>query len=198
MLIAAATVLLGLCEYFHVPYMLAFLMMGAVVASFSSEAKQLVADADSVTALLCVIFFVFHGGELDLRLFVTAGLIGSVYIVCRVIGKYIGIFGASKVVREPEGVRRWLGVTLWAQAGAAIALCNIAVDHEPVLGKQLQTIILGSVVFFEIIGPLCIRYGVLQAGEIRSSKRFTILVTRRWNRPKNCGRECLVPLEVTF
>ena len=133
---------------------------------FFRRGKQLTADADNVTALLCVIFFVFHGSELDLRQFVHAGLIGSVYILCRVIGKYLGVFSASKVVGEAEDVRRWLGLALLAQAGAAIALCTIAVQHDPVLGKQLQTIILGSVVFFEIAGPLSIRYSVLQAGEI--------------------------------
>lgn len=170
MLVGAAAALLGLCEHFHFPYMLAFLTMGAVVASFSVEAKKLAAEIDNLTTLLCVVFFVFHGSELDLRLFVNAGLMGIAYIACRVVGKYVGIFAAAKVTNETEDVRRWLGLTLLAQAGAAIALCTIAVKHDAQLGRQLQTIILGSVVFFEIVGPLCIRFGVLQAGELPLSQ----------------------------
>jgi len=170
MLVATATGLLGLCEHLEVPYMLAFLMMGAVIASFSTEAKKLISEIDSLTTLLCVVFFVFHGSELDLGQFVSAGVLGVGYIVCRIIGKYLGIFGAAKVQGENENVQRWLGLTLFAQAGAAIALCTIAVRHDAELGKQLQTVILGSVVFFEIVGPLCIRLGVLRAGEIPISQ----------------------------
>ena len=172
MLVAVAAALLGICETFHVPYMLAFLMMGSMVMSFSSEAKELTKQIDNPTALLCVIFFVFHGSELDLKQFYHAGVLGISYIVCRIIGKYVGIFASATVVKEIEDVRRWLGITQFAQAGAAIALCTIAVKHDPVLGKELQTIILGSVVFFEIMGPLCIRFGALHAGEIPIARAF--------------------------
>lgn len=167
---ATSTVLLGVCEHQGYPYMLAFLTMGAVVASFSSEAKQLSAEVDSPTTLLCVVFFVYHGSELDVRSFVDAGLIGVAYIGCRIIGKYAGVFSAAAVSVERVEVRNWLGLTLLAQAGAAIALCTIAVRRDPELGRSLQTIILGSVVFFEIVGPLCIRFGVLQAGEVPLSQ----------------------------
>lgn len=172
MLVAAATGLLGVCELFQIPYMLAFLTMGAIVASFSTESKELKGQIDNPVALLCVIFFVFHGSELDLQQFYRAGILGGGYIVCRIIGKYLGIFSSAAAVGEIEDVRKWLGLTLFAQAGAALALCAIALKHDPVIGRQLQTIILGSVAFFEILGPLCIRFGVLRAGEIPISRAF--------------------------
>lgn len=170
LVIAVAAVLLGICDQFDYPYMLAFLMMGAIVASFSSEATGLASAIDHPTTLLCVVFFVYHGSELDVRSFIDAGLVGAAYIGCRVVGKYFGIFAAAKVKDEPEDVRNWLGLTMLAQAGAAIALCTIAKQQDPDLGRRLQTIILGSVVFFEIVGPLCIRFGVIQAGEVPLSQ----------------------------
>ena len=63
-------------------------------------------------------------------------------------------------------VRRWLGVTLVSQAGAAIALSAIAAQRDPELGRYLQTIILGTVPFFEIVGPILIRQAVLRASEV--------------------------------
>jgi len=59
-----------------------------------------------------------------------------------------------------------LGSALLSQAGAAIALSAIAVDRDRVLGQQLQDIILGTVVFFEIAGPILVRTAVLRAGEV--------------------------------
>jgi CBS domain-containing protein len=63
-------------------------------------------------------------------------------------------------------IRHWLGSCLFAQAGAAIALSTIAVERDPELGGPVQDIILGSVVLFEIIGPLLIRKSLLEAGEL--------------------------------
>ncbi len=170
LLVAIAAGLLGICEFLGCPYMLAFLTMGAVVASFSEEADDLSSEIDNLTTLLCVVFFVYHGSELDVRSFANAGTIGLTYIVCRIAGKYLGIYSSAKLAQEPEEVRQWLGPTLLAQAGAAITLCTIAVHQDEQLGRDLQNIILGSVVFFEIAGPFCIRLGVLQAGEMPLSQ----------------------------
>jgi len=166
LLVAAATFLLGLAVTMGYPYMLGFLAMGLTVANTSANAPKIVAHLDRLTGFLCVVFFVVHGAELNLKAFVQAGLIGIIYIVTRSLGKYFGIRFAAKASGEPPAVRNWLGASLFAQAGAAIALAMVAHSRDPVIGKQLITIILGTVVFFEIIGPLLIRTAVLQAGEV--------------------------------
>ena len=170
LVVAASACLLGLCNHLGYPYMLAFLTMGAVVASFSTEATALKTEIDNLTTLLCVVFFVYHGTEMDVFAFVNAGMLGAAYVAFRVIGKYTGIFGVAHLKKEAPDIRNWLGLTLMAQAGAAIALCTIAVKQSPELGRALQTIILGSVVFFEIAGPLAIRLAVIRAGEVPLSQ----------------------------
>jgi CBS domain-containing protein len=97
---------------------------------------------------------------------VTIGLIGVAYMVCRIIGKYGGIRLAAIAMGETPEVRRWLGSSLLAQAGAAIGLSTLAVHRSPELGEQIQVVILGSVVFFELLGPVLIRESVLRAGEV--------------------------------
>lgn len=166
LLIAATTVVLGCCEMLALPYMLAFLAMGVMVVNSSDLGDAIVDELDHLTGLLCVIFFAVHGAELDLHAFYVAGLVGILYIVCRCIGKCAGIYIVARVIGEPAQVRTWLGPSLLAQAGAAIALSAIAVSRDPVLGQSIQTVILGSVVFFEIVGPFLIRQSVLRAGEV--------------------------------
>ena len=166
MLVAVTTLLLGICESYDVPYMLTFLVMGLTVANSSDVTNRIVAQLDRITGLLCVLFFAVHGSELDLGAFWSAGLVGGVYIVCRIAGKWLGIYTAATLFGEAEAVRRWLGLAILAQAGAAIALSSIAAHRDPALGLPVQTIILGSVVVFEIVGPIWIREAVLRSGEV--------------------------------
>jgi Kef-type K+ transport system membrane component KefB len=166
LLVATTTFLLGVCETFRIPYMLTFLVMGVTVANTSDSKGKIVDELDHLTGLLAVLFFAVHGTELDVNAFIAAGKIGVVYIFCRFAGKWLGVFVAARATRQPLEIRDWLGSCLFAQAGAAIALSTIAVHRDPELGKPIQAVILGSVVVFEIIGPLFIRQSLLRTGEV--------------------------------
>lgn len=166
LLVAAITFLLGVDESFEMPYMLSFLTMGFTVANTSDYKSKIVDELNHLSGVLAVLFFVAHGTELDVSAFLAAGTLGLVYIVFRMIGKWLGVYAAAKLTHQPREVRDWGGVCLFAQAGAAIALATIAVSRDSELGKPVQDIILGSVVLFEIIGPLFIRQALLRTGEV--------------------------------
>ncbi len=166
LLVAATTFLLGVCESFDIPYMLTFLVMGVTVANTSDVKGKIVDELDHLSGLLAVLFFAAHGTELDVNAFFAAGTIGAIYIITRIAGKWIGVYVAARATHQPIEVRQWVGSCLFAQAGAAIALSTIAVNRNPELGKPIQAIILGSVVVFEIVGPLFIRQALLQTGEV--------------------------------
>ena len=170
LLVAASTFCLGVCEAFHLPYMLTFLVMGSVVASTWTDANELVVEVDHVTGLLCVLFFAVHGAELDLDAFFKAGIVGVTYVVCRTLGKFLGVYWSASARGESEQIKKYLGPSLMAQAGAAIALSSIAAHRDPELGGELKAIILGSVVVFELVGPVLIRFSVLRAGEVPISQ----------------------------
>ena len=140
--------------------------MGVTVANTSDYTSKIVDELDHLSGLLAVLFFAIHGTQLDVGAFLAAGKLGLIYIVFRMAGKWLGVYGAARVTKQPLEVRHWLGSCLFAQAGAAIALSTVAVNRNPELGKPIQDIILGSVVLFEIIGPLFIRQSLLQTGEV--------------------------------
>jgi len=180
LLVAACAIVLGFCESLDMPYMLAFLMMGFVVVNSSSLGNQINSELDRFVGLLSVIFFVLHGTEMNLIALWNAGLIGGVYIVARTAGKYFGVRIAATLSNQPDSVRNWLGTALLAQAGAAIALSSIAAQRDPELGNQLKTIILGTVVFFELVGPIMIKQSVLRAGEVPVSQAIHHTSTTIW------------------
>jgi len=166
LLVGVCAIVMGVSDQLGVPYMLTFLMMGVVVANVSEDRMAIVKEINATMSLLCVMFFAVHGAELNLNTFWTVGLVGFVYIVCRIAGKFLGVHFAARIMHEPPEVRNWLGLAILAQAGAAIALCTIAAERDPALGKPIQVIILGSVVVFEILGPILTRQSLLRAGEI--------------------------------
>jgi len=173
LLLGVISLLLGMCEVNQMPYLLTFLATGVTVANSSDQTRQMLAELDRLTGLLCVVFFVTHGAQLRLDAFVQAGLIGFGYIVLRLSGKFFGIRVAATAGREEPAVRNWLGPSLIAHAGIAIAISAIAVQRtarlDPALHqlcRDVHTVILGTVVVFEIIGPILIRVAVLRAGEV--------------------------------
>jgi Kef-type K+ transport system membrane component KefB len=173
LLLGIITLLLGLCELGQMPYLLTFLAMGITVANSSDQTRQALAELDRLTGLLCVVFFVTHGAQLRPDALLTAGLIGVGYIVLRFSGKCFGLRLAATVGREERAVRTWLGPSMVAHAGIAIALSAIAVERteagDPALHRlfvDVHTVILGAAVVFEIVGPILIRLAVLRAGEV--------------------------------
>ncbi len=194
MVFAVIVLMLGLCESWHMPYMLAFLVAGMVVVNTTEAVPDLVAEQEKVAGLLIVMFFAVHGAELKLSDFAAAGLMGTAYIVARSAGKILGIRWAAVFRKEPPAIRRHLGSCMLAQAGAAIALASLAQQRWPEVGTQLQAIILGSVVFFEIVGPICLRWSILQAGEVplaqaisHRTETATSQASKMWMR----GREAI-------
>ncbi|MBD3674341.1 MAG: cation:proton antiporter [Planctomycetaceae bacterium] len=163
---AITAFVLGLCETFHMPYLLTFLAMGVTLANASRHTQETLKGLGTVLALLYVVFFVAAGAELDLKALAAVGNIGAIYVVMRIAGKYFGIRSIARWRQEPIEVQRWLGATLIAQAGAAIGLVQIASERDPELGAYLSTIIVGTVVVFEVLGPLLTRFAVVHAGEV--------------------------------
>lgn len=166
LLVGVSALLLGVAEMWQLPYMLVFLVVGVVVVNSSSGTAKITSQLDSIGGLLTVVFFSVHGSELDLQLLWDVGLVGAGYVILRSVGKWIGIATvAARTGMSPE-VRTWLGPAMLAQAGVAISLAATASNRNPALAGEVQTIILGTVVVFEIAGPLLTRAAVLRSGEM--------------------------------
>jgi len=81
-------------------------------------------------------------------------LIGVLYFIIRIIGKYAGAFLGSLLVKKQKETRNYLGLALIPQAGVAIGLASLgARSLGGETGNALETIILASSVLYELIGP---------------------------------------------
>lgn len=116
---------------------------------------------------LYLLFFVLCGASLQLPLLEKLSIMGIVYVIARILGKYAGAYLGGKITHAEEKVKKYMGLGLIPQAGVALGLAIIAKAEFPLYGDLILTTIIATTIVFELIGPFCTKYAVTKAGETR-------------------------------
>ena len=148
--------------------LLVCMMMATIFCNICPSSEELMAKTDRWTAPLFVLFFVISGAELDLSVFKSGAvvLVGVVYIVFRSAGKMIGAAFSSKLMKCSPTIQKWLGITLLPQAGVALGMSITVASQLGAEGKIIRSIILFSVLIYELVGPMLTKIALTKAGEI--------------------------------
>jgi len=148
--------------------LLVLMMLGTVFCNLSEFSEDIMKRSERWTAPLYAVFFVLSGAQLDLGVFRYPAtlLIGVVYILVRCLGKYMGARWSSGMMHCEPQVRKYLGVTLFPQAGVALGMVVSAqaLGAEP--GALIRNVTLFSVLVYELVGPVLTRISLTAAGEI--------------------------------
>ncbi|NLW55319.1 MAG: cation:proton antiporter [Firmicutes bacterium] len=156
----------GLAEFLHLSALLAGMTMGCVAVNLlQHQSEELFRLVNTVDTPIYVLFFVLAGANLQLGLLVKVGLVGVAYIFSRMIGKIGGAIYGAIISKAPAVVRKYLGLGLIPQAGVAIGLTLLVQQDLPEIANLVSTVILGSVVVYEIIGPFFAKMAIMKAGE---------------------------------
>ena len=166
LLIGVTLVNVGAMHLWHIDFFLSCFVAGLVIVNSSPKASRLFQALKGVEYPMYVIFFIIAGASLHVDALEHIGLLGLVYIVMRSIGKALGSWVGARLGGFGLIERRWLGYALLAQAGVAIGLSQTLAAMWPGGGQTIQTIILGSVVVFELGGPIAVRQSLVRAGEV--------------------------------
>lgn len=148
--------------------LLTCMMLGTVFCNICPLSHDLMGAADKWTSPLFALFFVISGAELELGVFTKLSIvfIGLAYILSRCLGKYVGTFVSAKFTGCDEKICKYLGITLFPQAGVALGMCATAMQ----LGEQgalIRNITLFAVLIYELVGPVLTRMALTAAGEIK-------------------------------
>jgi len=170
-LIAVLAIAIGGCKLTGVPHMLAFLVTGAVVANRSRYFEPITNSMQNLAPPAYVAFFVLSGLHLDFSLLSENWIAVGIYVLARTVGKVAGArlgiqLSGLNLFNIRDRTSPPLGLALLCQAGAAIALAQVAGEFDPELGARLLNIVLGAVVIFELGGPLLVKHVVIAAGEV--------------------------------
>ena len=123
---------------------------------------------DRWTGPLMVLFFVLSGCDLDFAVFSDWAIIvvGVVYIISRSVGKYFGAYISAKWTKCDDNISKYLGITLFPQAGVAIGMSIIAAQQLGEMGMVIRNICLFAVLIYELFGPMLTKIALIKAGEI--------------------------------
>jgi Kef-type K+ transport system membrane component KefB len=147
----------GLALLLEVSFLVASIVMGSVVANFATHHEYPFHEIENIEWPFMSIFFVLAGASLEFNTIMEVGLMGVLYIGSRFAGKLLGARIGADISGADSNTRYWMGFALLPQAGVAMGMALVAANHFPEYSQTLLTIVIGSTVFFEIIGPIFTR-----------------------------------------
>ena len=180
LIICAVLIVIGLTmlgKYYKWPFsissLLACMMIGAIFINFRSDAGRTIERLDGITPPLYMLFFVISGASLDITIFASDGaltlvIIALVYVIFRCVGKWTGAYFSAKTTHAEPTVQKYLGFTLFPQAGVAIGLATTANQAFPDSNQAslVLAVILTSTIIYELLGPVITKIALKKAGEI--------------------------------
>jgi CBS domain-containing protein len=166
LMLGGIAVNVAICRALNFDPLLSSLILGMTLANSCPRWHKLQEDIRQVDYLLYVAFFVLAGANLHIETLAHIGLLGVAYVLARILGKWLGAAIGARIGNFGENERAYIGLTLMAQAGVAIGLASQLALHWSGGGKLLETVVLGSVVVFELVGPLAVRHGLVRSGEV--------------------------------
>lgn len=164
LVIALLCGLCAICESLNISPLLSCMVFGASYINFTED-KKLFKQINNFTPPIMSLFFILAGVNLDLGALKTVGIIGVVYFLIRIVGKYLGTFVSSYILKTPKNIRNYLGLALIPQAGVSIGLAYLGQRLLPQeMGNMLLTIILSSAVLYEMVGPVSAKIAIVLSG----------------------------------
>ena len=153
--------------------LLSCMMLATVFCNICDFSEDMMAKVDRWTAPLYILFFVLSGAELNLKVFADSAvvLVGAIYILARSAGKIFGAQGASRLMKCDPNVQKYLGPTLLPQAGVALGMTVTVAQQLPGSGTMIRSIVLFSVLIYELVGPMITKIALTRAGDIHPELR---------------------------
>lgn len=159
----------GICSLIHLDHILCAMSIGFYMANFAhKKTRPMFRLVERFTPPIYVLFFVTVGAKLNVwSITPFFAVLALLYVGGRTIGKTIGSRLGAVLTHAPETVKKYLPFCLLSQAGVAIGLSIAAgTDFPDSIGPQIMLIITATTFIVQIVGPICVKYGVTKAGEV--------------------------------
>ena len=153
----------------HLDPLLVGLTAGLFLENVSPVGGETVTRATDVIALpTFAIFFAVVGAELHLNAFLHVAPFALVAAIARAAAIFIGARMGVAAANVDRATGRLVPLGLLPQAGVAIALAVLVLNDFQPWGRVLGTVLLGSIVVNELVGPILFRFALARAGEIQT------------------------------
>lgn len=155
----------GMSLWLNVSYLLAAVMMGAVVANLAKHHTRPFHEIENIERPFMILFFVLAGASLEIASIKIIGILSIAYILLRIAGRIVGAELACRAFRIKNRSGRLIGLALMPQAGVAMGMALAASHRLPQLSSTILSVVVATTVIFELIGPIMTRYALMKSGE---------------------------------
>lgn len=169
--LAAIGIATGLSNMLGVSSLLTCIILGAIMVNMSRKAKKTFDSVNDFATPVFTLFFTLAGASLDLSILKTVGLMGIGYVLARAGGKMLGTWAGAKAVKADPVIRKYLGLALLPQGGVSIGLLVLVRQQLPEISVAISTIIMFSVLIYEVSGPIFAKIALEKAQEINVAKK---------------------------
>lgn len=174
LLIAVIFIAVGFPRQLDISYLLVTLVAGIMIVNFSDQYRKFYHSLHSIDTPILVLFLTLAGARLQVDILPQVGILGLIYISARLAGKILGSQLGFRLCKYLPGscdnldtsTRKYLGFALTPQAGVAVGLALLAEQELPLPEDVTVTVILGSIIFFQIIGPFMLDIALKKTGSI--------------------------------
>lgn len=163
-----AFILLGaaVADELDLSALLLCMMFSATFTNLARLSNEVYSAIDRFTPPIFCLFFVLSGADLKLSVLPSIGVVGVIYVVLRVAGKWIGAALGARLMHADANIQKYLGPALLPQAGVAIGLSFLAQQVVPQYADTIRAVILCGTLIYELIGPAVSKTTLQKAGEI--------------------------------
>ena len=158
----------GICTLLALDNILAAMSLGFAMVNFApAKTRETFSLVEKFTPPIYVMFFVLVGAKLNIwNVNAFVAVLAILYVLCRTSGKSIGARLGAALTKAPETVKNYLPFCLLSQAGVAIGLSIAAgQDFAATIGPTIMLIITATTFVVQLVGPICVKYGITKAGE---------------------------------
>lgn len=171
-ILATIGVSIGLSNLLELSSLLVCIMIGATLVNLLHNSNRVFTVTNEFISPVYVLFFTLAGASLDLSILTTVGALGLAYILSRSSGKMIGAYIGARFMKADEAVVKYLGLSLLPQGGISIGLSIIVRQQLPQYSTAITTIIMFSVLVYEVTGPILAKVAIQKAGEIEGKDKY--------------------------
>ncbi len=158
----------GLSVIWELSALLVTMTSGVIIANFYRD--DVFKVMNYIDLPVFIVFFTLAGTLLQFEVLLSNWTIAAVYIVVRWIGKYSGCYLGAVVSKADENVKRHLGTAMMTKAGLSLGLLMYVQDRlygVVEVATMLIAVELAAIAFYEIVGPICVRYALFKVGEAK-------------------------------
>ncbi|HBB29789.1 MAG TPA: cation:proton antiporter [Clostridiales bacterium] len=151
--------------------LLTCIVMGTMIVNISKKSRRVFDSIDDFISPVYILFFTLAGASLDLSILISVGFIGFAYVLARAGGKMLGAWSGAKIMKANPMVTKYLGLGLLPQGGISIGLLVLVRQQLPEFAVAIGTIIMFSVLIYEVTGPIFAKLAIQKAGEINGLEK---------------------------